>query len=141
MLDAKFFLELSKKVVPMFRKHTFMDALDVKGKKFKNYSTDYGIAKRSGKLFRQATEFKNTTAPVLSSDLLRDYKLQGTSSSGFKFGFATQGGKVDNLAKMGRIISTEAKPIPDKIAKFIMSEADKYVDKKFSKIKGRTFNI
>ena len=141
MLDAKFFLELSKKVVPMFRKHTFMDALDVKGKKFKIYSTDYGIAKRSGKLFRQATEFKNTTAPVLSSDLLRDYKLQGTSSSGFKFGFATQGGKVDNLAKMGRIISTEAKPIPDKIAKFIMSEADKYVDKKFSKIKGRTFNI
>ena len=141
MLDRRFFLELSKDVVPMFRKHTFMDALDVKGKKFKGYSTDYGIAKRSGKMFRQASEFKNTTAPVLSSDLLRDYKLQGTSSTGFKFGFATQGGKVDSLAKMGRVISSESKPIPDKIAKFIMKEADKYVLRKLGKIKGGTFNI
>ena len=40
MLDRKFFLELSKDVVPMFRKHTFMDALDDKGKKYKGYSTD-----------------------------------------------------------------------------------------------------
>ena len=36
MLDLKFFLELSKDVVPMFRKHTFMDALDVKGKSLKD---------------------------------------------------------------------------------------------------------
>ena len=141
MLDSKFFLELSKDVVPMFRKHTFMDALDVKGKKFKGYSTDYGIAKRSGKMFRQATEFANSRAPILSSDLLRDYKLIGTSSSGFKFGFATQGGKVNSLAKMGRVISTESKPIPDKIEKFIMKKADKYVKKELGKIKGRTFNI
>ena len=95
MLDRKFFLELSKDVVPMFRKHTFINALDVNGKKFKGYSTDYGISKRSGTMFRQASEFKNSTAPVLSSDLLRDYKLQGTSSSGFKFGFATRGGRVE----------------------------------------------
>ena len=141
MLDRKFFLELSKDVVPMFRKHTFINALDVNGKKFKGYSTDYGIAKRTGKMFRQATEFKNTTAPVLSSDLLRDYKLQGTSSSGFKFGFATRGGRVEHLAKMGRVISSESKPIPDKIAKFVMSEADKYVTKELGKIKGGTFNI
>ena len=36
--DLKFFIDLAKDVVPMFRKHTFMDALDVKGKKFKKYS-------------------------------------------------------------------------------------------------------
>ena len=141
MLDRKFFLELSKDVVPMFRKHTFIDALDVKGKKFKGDSTDYGIAKRSGKMFRQATEFKNSTAPILSSDLLRDYKLQGTSSTGFKFGFATRGGRVEHLAKLGRVISSESKPIPDKIAKFVMAEANKYVKRKLGKIKGRTFNI
>ena len=141
MLDKIFFLELSKDVVPMFRKHTSIDALDIKGKKFKRYSTDYGIAKRAGKIFRQSTEFKDTTAPVLSSDLLRDYKLQGTSSSGFKFGFATRGGRVEHLAKMGRVISTESKPIPEKISKFVMSKAVKYVKRKLNKIKGRTFNI
>ena len=141
MLDRRFFLELSKDVVPMFRKHTFMDALDVKGKKFEGYSTDYGIAKRSGRMFRQATEFKNSKAPILTSDLLRDYKLQGTSSAGIKFGFATRGGRVEHLAKMGRVISSESTPIPDKIAKYIMKEADKYVLKKLGKIKGGTFNI
>jgi hypothetical protein len=92
-------------------------------------------------MFRQATEFKNSTAPILSSDLLRDYKLQGTSSSGFKFGFATRGGRVEHLAKMGRVISTESKPIPDKIAKFVMAEANKYVKKELKKTKGQTFNL
>ena len=141
MLDRKFFVELSKDVVPMFRKHTFINALDVNGKKFKGYSTDYGISKRSGTMFRQASEFKDTTAPILSSDLLRDYKLQGTSSSGFKFGFATRGGRVEHLAKMGRVISSESKPIPDKIGKFVMAEANKYFKKELGKIKGGTLNI
>ncbi len=36
MLDGKFFIGLAKDVVPMFRKHTFMDALDVKGKSLKD---------------------------------------------------------------------------------------------------------
>ena len=141
MLDGKFFIGLAKDVVPMFRKHTFMDALDVKGKKFKRYSTKYGEAKRSGILKRQATEFANSTAPVLSSDLLRDYKLVKITSSGFQFGFPTQGGKVINLAKMGRVISSEADPIPKELDKFVMKQADKYVNKRLGKIKGRTFNI
>ena len=141
MLDGKFFIGLAKDVVPMFRKHTFMDALDVKGKKFKRYSTKYGEAKWSGILKRQATEFANSTAPVLSSDLLRDYKLVKITSSGFQFGFPTQGGKVINLAKMGRVISSEADPIPKKLDKFVMKQADKYVNKRLGKIKGRTFNI
>ena len=130
----------------MFRKHTFIDALDIKGKKFKGYKNpqdpySYGNLKKTGTMFRQASEFKNSTAPILTSDLLRDYKLQGTSSSGFKFGFATRGGRVEHLAKMGRVISTESKPIPDKIAKFVMAEANKYVKKELGKIKGGTFNI
>ena len=141
MLDGKFFRELAKDVVPMFRKHTFMDALDVKGKKFKRYSAKYGEAKRTGRLKRQATEFANSTAPVLSSDLLRDYKLIKTMQSGFQFGFTAQGGKVLNLAKMGRVISSEADPISNKLSKFIMKEANRYVKKRLGKIKGRTFNI
>ena len=118
-----------------------MDALDIKGNKFKRYSTEYGEAKRTGKLRRQATEFANSTAPVLTSDLLRDWTMRKTSTSGFTFGTLAHGGKVDHLAKLGRVISTEAKPIPDKIAKYVMDQADKYVMKKLGKIKGRTFNI
>ena len=141
MLDLKFYIRLAKDVVPMFRTHTFMKALDVYGNKFKGYSKDYGEAKRAGKLKRQASEFKNTTAPILSSDLLRDWRLHGTTSTGFKFGTLVHGGKVEHLEKLGRVLATENKPLPDKIASFIMKQADKYVKKELGKIKGRTFNI
>ena len=139
--DIKFYTELAKDVVPMFRKHTFIDALDVKGRKFKKYSEKYGLAKRSGKLFRQATEFSKSTAPVLSSDLLRDWKLQGTNATGFKFGTLAHGAKINNLERLGRVISTDKEPVPKKIEKFIMSQADKYVKKRLGKIKGGTVNI
>ena len=93
MLDAPFFFKIGPEVVAKFRKHTFMDALDVKGKKFKRYSQDYGIAKRTGKLRRQATEFANSTAPVLTSDLLRDWTMRKKSASGFSFGTMAHGGR------------------------------------------------
>ena len=141
MFKKTFFKRLADKVVPMFRKHTFMDALDINDKKFKQYSTGYGKAKRTGGLKRQASEFKNTTAPVLTSDLLRDWKLQGTSSTGFFFGTATQGGKIKNLERLGRVISTDKNPVPKKISKFIMKEAERYVQSRLNKIKGGTFNI
>ena len=141
MIDAKFFFKVGPEVVAKFRKHTFMDALDIKGRKFKRYSDEYGEAKRTGKLRRQATEFANSTAPVMTSDLLRDWTMRKTSSSGFSFGTMAHGGKVKSLAKMGRVIATEQKVLPDKVSKYIMKEAGKYVTKELGKIKGRTFNI
>ena len=163
MIDKKFF-KIGSNVVAKFREHTFEKALDINGNKFKGYSTNpskwvsmnmkksakglipkggisYADAKKTGQMKRQSAEFANTTAPVLSSDLLRDYKLQGTSSVGFRFGFATQGGKVKNLSKLGRVISSDADPVPNKIEKFMLKEADKYVQKRLNKIKGGRFNI
>ena len=133
MLDRKFFLKYGPDLVACFRKHTFMDAKDVYGKKFKGYSTEYGQAKKTGKLFRQATEFSNSKAPILTSDLLRDWTMRSIGSSGFKFGTMAHGGKVESLAKMGRVISTRSKPIPDGCAKKLMNNADKYVKKELKK--------
>ena len=139
--DTKFFIQLAKDVVPMFRKHTFMDAKDVYGKKFKGYSTEYGKAKRTGKLFRQATEFSNSKAPILTSDLLRDWTMRSIGSSGFKFGTMAHGGKVEILAKLGRVISARNKPIPDGCAKKLMNNADRYVKKELKKITKGKKNI
>ena len=136
MLDRQFFFKHGPDLVACFRKHTFMDAKDVYGKKFKGYSTEYGKAKRTGKLFRQATEFSNSKAPILTSDLLRDWKMRSTGSSGFKFGTMAHGGKVKHLANMGRVISDNRKPIPDKCAKEFNLLADKYLQRKLNKIKG-----
>ena len=140
MIDRKFF-KIGANVVAKFRKHTFENALDINGKKFKGYSTKYGIAKRANKFKRQATEFANSTAPVLSSDLLRDWKLRKVTNSGFSFGTVAFGDRVNHLAKMGRVISKDGKALPKDIAKYLMKEADRYVQKKLDKTKGGTFNI
>jgi hypothetical protein len=140
MIDKKFF-KIGANVVAKFREHTFEKALDINGNKFKGYSPEYGAAKRGNKLKRQATEFANSTAPVLSSDLLRDWKLRKVTNNGFSFGTVAFGDRVKHLAKMGRVISKDSKALPDKVEKFLMREAEKYVKKKLGKTKGGTFNI
>ena len=140
MIDKKFF-KIGANVVSKFRKHTFENALDINGKKFKGYSPEYGAAKRGNKLIRQATEFANSTAPVLSSDLMRDWKLRKVTNSGFSFGTVAFGDRVKHLAKRGRVIAKDGKALPKEIAKYLMNEADKYVKKELNKIKGGTFNV
>ena len=140
MIDRKFF-KIGANVVAKFREHTFEKALDINGKKFKGYSAKYGIAKRANKLKRQASEFANSTAPVLSSDLLRDWKLRKVTNNAFSFGTTAFGDRVEHLAKMGRVISKDGKELPKDVERFLMHEADKYVQKKLDKTKGGTFNI
>ena len=140
MIDKKFF-KIGANVVAKFREHTFNKALDINGNKFKGYSPEYGAAKRGNKLKRQATEFANSTAPVLSSDLLRDWKLQKVTNNGFSFRTVAFGDRVKHLAKMGRVISKDSKALPDKVEQFLMREAEKYVQGKLNKVKGGTFNI
>ena len=147
MLDAKFFQKVGPDIAACYRRYIFgsadggKSARDIFGKKYKNYSTEYSVSKKTGGMFRQASQFKDSTAPVLSSDLLRDIKFYGSHSNGFGFGALSARGKINHLAKMGRVIATEQKALPDKCAKKIMKEADKYVLNKLGKIKGRTFNI
>ena len=140
LLDKEFFSELSPNVVNMYRKHIFEDGKDSKGKKFKKYSSKYGKAKKGGKIKRQATQFKNKTSPVLTGDLMRDFKERKILSNGLDFGTVTEGGKVEALSNLGRNLSTASDPIPKEIAEFIVEEADDYIMKQMSKnFKDETF--
>ena len=135
VLDKKFFRELAPNVVNLYREHTFDNAKDIKGRKFKKYSKEYGELKRAGGLDRQSLQFKNTTAPVSSGDLYRDFKLKKIKSTGFSFGTVTEGGKVEALKKMGRVMYTSKDPVPKHIEKFIDTEVEEYADKQLGKIK------
>ena len=105
------------------------------GKRYKKYTSKYEINKRSGNLKGidgkpQERKFKESNAPVLTGDLYRDYiDVPRMTGSGFEFGFATRGGVVRQLSKMGRVVSSNSKPIPDPVANYIMREANKYVKK------------
>lgn len=169
MLDRKFFAKNAANIVARYRKFIFdpagggAKARQVDGRTYPKYSKkgenvgwrtigtgenrkavfidSYANKKKSAKLKRSDSKFSQSNAPVLTGDLLRDFQGFNLISGGFRFGTPTQGGKVKNLAKLGRVIASESKPIPDKVAKYIMSQANKYVKKRLGKIKGKKINI
>ena len=156
MLDSKFFRKINAEVIMRYRKHIFdpagggSGAKDVFDKKYPAYtSTQYRIAKSKGIIKAggkggkpQDLKFKASNAPVLTGDLYKTFDTHhGSISNGFGFGTLTEQSKVRSLAKLKRYISTNAMPLPNKVAKYIMDQADKYVKAELGKIKGRTFNI
>ena len=150
MLDKGFFSILVKELPMQYRKYIFDPAGN--GAKAKNvmggdypqtYSEPYGTNKKARLLKRQHRKFGGSFAPVATGDLFRDSKAENTGllSDGMGYGFITDMGKVKSLAKSGRPISTESRPLPKPVEKWIMAEADKYAKKQWAKNKGGTYNI
>ena len=143
-LDEKFFRKLSKDVIPMYRRHIFLDAKDIDGKTFPKYKDPYKTLKATNKLPLQDKSSAGSTAPYLTGDLMRDFKLiKKPNNKGFSFGTTSYGGRVKKLAKNKRVISTNKKPLPDKISNFVMKSVGKYVFEEVLKkeIKGRKIRI
>ena len=161
MLDRNFFSSIGKEVVEKYRRHIFKGAKDVKGRKFKGYSnfgskwvtmnvkkehkknapkTGYSYSQaKKGKLFkRQYDKYSNTTAPVLSGDLLRDFgdtapETFDKPTSGMRFGWSIYGARVEHLRKMGRVLTHKTQPLPKGIERYISKEANKYIGKGIKK--------
>ena len=147
MLDATFFRRIGPNVRDRYREHIFKKALDVFGKPFKDYKKNkkgisiYGQRKRANKFKRQATQYANSKAPVLTSDLLRDYSLIKTATSGFQIGWTTLGARVEWLKKMGRVLTTKSQPMPDGVITYLHKEAHGYIKKRLGKNKTTTYKI
>ena len=148
MLDSKFFRKINAEVIMRYRKHIFdpagggKGAKDVYGKSYKRYSSGYSKAKRAGNInvlgTPQHKKHKDSNAPVLTGLLMNDFQLIKLGRSGFTFGNLARQSTVNFLSKMGRKIMAENKPLPDKVGKYIITEANKYVKKELNKItKGR----
>ena len=142
MLDREFFKKLRKDVLPMYRRHIWIDEKDVNDQKFPIYSPAYAIAKKSGKLRGSAKKWANKRSPALSGALHNSIDVMETRTDGFKFGTTVYGARVKNLEKMGRLLSTKKQPLPKKIQKFIIKEADNYFMKGMKKnFKDKKINL
>ena len=141
MLDKTFFLRIGPNVRDRYREHIFKKALDVFGKPSKAYTSKYGQRKKAGKFKRQASQYAGTKAPVLTSDLLRDYSLIKTASDGFQIGWASLGSRVEGLKKMGRVLTSSRQPLPDGVIKYLSTEAHSYIKKKLGPSKTTTHRI
>ena len=124
-----FFRRLGANVRDRYRKHIFQDAKDVYGKSFKSYSKEYGERKRAKSFKRQANNYANSKAPVLTSDLLRDFSLVRTSAGGFEIGWVTHGAKIKWLKKRGRVLTDSKQPFPKHLIEYMSKELSKQYKK------------
>ena len=124
-----FFRRLGANVRDRYRKHIFQDARDVFGKPFKSYSKEYGERKRAKSFKRQANNYANSKAPVLTSDLLRDFSLVRTSAGGFEIGWVTHGAKIKWLKKRGRVLTDSKQAFPKGIVEYMSKELTKQYKK------------
>ena len=125
-----FFRRLGANVRDRYREHIFGKAKDVHDKPFKQYrSKQYAERKAANKFKRQASNYASSKAPVLTSDLLRDFSLIRTSRGSFELGWVTHGAKVKWLAKVGRELTTKRQPFPDKLNKYMEREVFKAIEK------------
>lgn len=147
MLDKTFFLKIGPNVRDRYRKHIFQDAKDVFDKPFKDYKKNkkgisiYGQRKRANKFKRQASQYANSNAPVLTSDLLRDYSLIKTMRNGFQIGWTTFGARVEWLKKLGRVLTSKSQPLPDGVITYLSKEAHKHIKKRLGPNKTTTYKI
>ena len=141
MLDKKFWQSIDSKVVARYREAIYDNVGKGSGardvfdnpyqpyKKNKDGISEYAIKKQRGTIKRQKASFKDSTAPVLTGDLFNDFKLRKTDNEGFTFGTTSWGGKVKNLERLGRVISSDKKAIPDKVVDYIVEQAEAYGEK------------
>ena len=141
MLDKMFFIKIGPNVRDRYRQHIFKKALDVFGKPFKAYTSKYGERKRANKFKRQASDYANSKAPVLTQQLLNDYSLIKTASRGFQIGWTTLGARVEALKKMGRVLTSKSQPMPDGVIRYLHSEAHSYIKKRLGPNKTTTYKI
>ena len=134
--------KLGDKIVKSYKKHIFDKAKDVKGKTFKQYSTNptkwasilarkterkkipkggisYGKAKKMGILTRANPKSREGTAPILSGDFKGDFQTLKVARNRLSVGWAAHGSKVGYLKDMGRLVTTSTQPLPKHILKMI----------------------
>jgi hypothetical protein len=116
----------------LYRREIFEKGKSVYGDKWwgGKYSTQYTIAKKSGKLKGAATAFANKVTPVLTSQLFKDFKsFIKSRRNGVQLGYPTFGDRVAKLRRKGRVgtLTSTDKPLPDVVMKYIKDEYHKYI--------------
>ena len=135
MLDKKFYLKQGPIIRDKYRKHIFEKAKDVFDNTFKGYSQEYGEQKRANKFKRQMSKYANSTAPVLTGDLLRDFSLIKVSDTGFQIGWSAFGARVGHLADKDRVLTKPTKALPTGVVSYLSKQAHKYIGKRLGKSK------
>ena len=133
LLGKKFWLKNGPLWVNEVREQLFIKGLDVYVKPYPPYSKGYKESKSTGKLPRQAEQYKDKNVPILTSDLMRSFKLHKAHNKGFLTGFDAWSGKIKDLAKRGRVLTTKKQPLPQKTIDDIVKVSSRWIKKGLNK--------
>lgn len=117
--------------------------LDVKLNRFKPYSQSYYEKKRTGKLKRQATQFKPSSIKdvnlTLTTDMLNSLQVKKVTKKDITIGFPSQEAVKANANEVrGRVISSKRIPVSKDDEKFIADFFDKRILKAMKEASGKT---
>ena len=100
----------------------------INGKKV--FIDSYSNRKKTGRLRRQDSGYKNSKAPVLTGDLWKDLTHStNPRKNEFSVGWNSHAYKIDHLSNMGREITTKQNPVnPRAIAK-VMPRINQMINK------------
>ena len=131
MLSHKWFKEVGTLIRATYRTHVFTKGLDVNDKPFSsNYNPKYKALKQAGKLPRQRGKPSKIYAPIVSTDLLRDFgTIYKVTDTGFQMGWSAYGDRVEKLRKMGRKLTTKEDALPKSLVQTLKHETNKCIKK------------
>ena len=132
MLSHKWFKEVGTQIREAYRTHVFTEGLDVNDKPFSSTykNPKYKALKQAGKLPRQRGKASKIYAPIVSTDLLRDFgTIYKVTDTGFQMGWSTYGDRVEKLRKQGRELTTKEDALPKSLVKTLKHETNRCIKK------------
>ena len=141
MLDKTFFLRVGPNTRDRYREHIFKKALDVFGRPFKEYTSEYGQRKRANKFKRQSSTSRKPDLQ-LTGDMMRNLQTRGATADGVTIGWSgTLAQRVQWNDDMGRTVTSTAQPLSDKIAKFAENQLGIITDANIKKYASKPINF
>jgi hypothetical protein len=127
-MNPMFWKKLGDEISDKIRVHT-TDGKDIDSRSFKSYSKGYAQAKSQGKFKRQSSTSSKPDLQ-LTGDMMRNLQVRGVTPYGVTIGWSgTNAEKVQWNADMGRTVTSNSKPLSDKVWKFAEKELSKQMDK------------
>ena len=126
-IDGK---DVNDKSFKKYKTHSpFWFSKKIKGKVVRIYAEDYPTRKSRGDFKRQSSKSVKPDLQ-LTGDMMRNLQVRGATPYGVTIGWSgTNAEKVQWNADMGRTVTTDRKPLSDKVWRFAEKELNRQIDK------------
>ena len=125
---------IGEKIIKIIKDMTQLEGVDVNEKPFAKYSKSYRNKKLGNKFSTQSRSSKPDLA--LTGDTMGDLTLKEKSSRGVTIGWTAYGHIIDGQADQGRAVSTDKKPVSDRVLKYMERQCIRVIEKNMSRASG-----